>query len=291
MRPGRSSVTAARLAVMTHRPTADMVPPDGLTVGGAASVVGVTVRTLHHWDEVGLAGPSQRTSGGHRLYDAADVARLHRVRLYRELGVPLAEIAELLDAPTEDAEESLTRQRDQVREHIARLERSADALDRLIEARRSGILLPHDEQVAIFGTTWQPSRQFRLEAREALGRQRAVGAVRRTRGGPEPRGLASRHGAGDVEELHADLAKALREGVLPGSGRANALAEQHRASMGAYFDCTHSMQVCLARSYTEDPGFRSFYDDLERGLAEWLRDVVDANALAHGIDPETATWA
>jgi hypothetical protein len=50
------------------------------------------------------------------------------------------------------------------------------------------------------------------------------------------------------------------------------------------------MHVCMARSYTEEPGFRSFYDDIEQGLAEWLRDVVDANALAHGVDPETATW-
>lgn len=271
---------------MTHRSKADAVPPDGLTVGGAASVVGVTVRTLHHWDEVGLAGPSQRTSGGHRLYDAADVARLHRVRLYRELGVPLAEIAQLLDAPTADAEESLTRQRDQVREHIARLERSADALDRLIEARRSGILLPHDEQVAIFGTTWQPSRQ--LEARERWGdsEQWAQYAERAADRSPED----WRRIMADLEVLHADLAKALRDGVLPGSGRANALAERHRASMGAYFDCTHSMHVLVARSYAEDPGFRSFYDDIEQGLAEWLRDVVDANALAHGVDPETATW-
>lgn len=278
---------AARLAVMTHRSTADAVPPDGLTVGGAASVVGVTVRTLHHWDEVGLARPSQRTLGGHRLYDAADVARLHRVRLYRELGVPLAEIAELLDAPTEDAEESLTRQRDQVREHIARLQRSADALDRLIEARRSGILLPHDEQVAIFGTTWQPSRQ--LEARDRWGdsAQWAQYAERAADRSPEDwrRIMAS------VEVLHADLAKALRDGVLPGSNRANALAEQHRASMGAYFDCTHAMHVLMARSYAEDPGFRSFYDDIEQGLGEWLRDIVDANALAHGVDPETATWS
>jgi hypothetical protein len=60
--------------------------------------------------------------------------------------------------------------------------------------------------------------------------------------------------------------------------------------MGTYFDCTHSMHVCLARSYVDDPGFRSFYDDLAQGLARWLRDAVDANARAHGVDPTTATW-
>jgi DNA-binding transcriptional MerR regulator len=271
---------------MTHQGTMDAVPPDGLTVGGAASVVGVTVRTLHHWDEMELVRPSQRTSGGHRLYDAADVARLHRVRLYRELGVPLAEIAALLAASSDDAEMSLTRQRDQVREHIRRLERAADALDRLIEARRSGVLLSPEEQVAIFGATWQPSWQAGARERWGDSEQWAQYAERAADRSPED----WRRIMADVEALHAELAAALRAGVLPGSDRANALAERHRASMSTYFDCTRSMHVCLARSYVEDPGFRSFYDDIEQGLADWLRAVVDANARAHGVDPATATW-
>jgi DNA-binding transcriptional MerR regulator len=271
---------------MTHQGTTDAVPPDGLTVGGAASAVGVTVRTLHHWDEVGLARPSQRTSGGHRLYDAADVARLHRVRLYRELGVPLADIGALLDAPTDDAEDSLRRQLDQVREHIRRLERSADALDRLIEARRSGILLSPGEQVEIFGEHWEPSQQLAARDRWGDSEQWAQYAERAADRSPED----WRRIMADVEALHGDLAMAVREGVRPGSERANALAERHRASMSTYFDCTHSMHVCLARSYVDDPGFLKFYDDIEVGLAGWLRDIVDANALARGVDPATATW-
>ncbi|WP_274992024.1 MerR family transcriptional regulator [Promicromonospora iranensis] len=279
-------MTAARLGRMTHPGTADAVPPDGLTVGGAASVVGVTVRTLHHWDEVGLARPSQRTSGGHRLYDAADVARLHRVRLYRELGVPLADIGALLSAPTDDAEDSLRRQLDQVREHIRRLERSADALDRLIEARRSGILLSPEEQVEIFGERWDPSQQLQARDRWGDSEQWAQYAERAADRSPED----WRRIMADVEALHGDLATAVREGVRPGSERANALAERHRASMSTYFDCTRSMHACLARSFVDDPGFLTFYDDIEVGLAGWLRDIVDANALAHGVDPATATW-
>lgn len=272
---------------MTHPGLADAVPPDGLTVGGAASVVGVTVRTLHHWDELGLAGPSRRTSGGHRLYDAADVARLHRVRLYRELGVPLAEIVRLLASSADDAEASLRRQRDQVRERIRGLERSADALDRLIEARRAGVLLAPEEQVAIFGATWEPS--WPLQARQRWGdsEQWAQYAERSAGRGPED----WRRIIEDVEALHADLADAVRDGVPPGSAQGITLAERHRASMGAYFHCTHSMHVCLGRTYVSDPGFRSFYDDLAPGLAAWLRDAIDANARANGVDPETAAWA
>lgn len=271
---------------MTSTSSTDAVPPDGLTVGGAASVVGVTVRTLHHWDELGLARPSRRTTGGHRLYDAADVARLHRVRLYRELGLPLADIAALLDAPADDAEESLLRQRDEVREHIARLERSAGALDRIIEARRSGVLLSPEEQVAIFGEQWRPERTAQARERWGDGAQWAQYAERAADRAPED----YRRIVADLDALHAELGAAVRAGVPPGSERAGALAERHRASVGVYFDCTHSMHVCLARTYVDDPGFRAFYDGIEPGLAVWLRDAVDANARAHGVDPETATW-
>src|SRR5699024_2103195 len=69
------------------------------TVGAVASLVGVTVRTLHHWDEIGLAGPSERTAAGYRLYTAADVARIHRVLVYRELGVSLDALMSQTTAP------------------------------------------------------------------------------------------------------------------------------------------------------------------------------------------------
>lgn len=60
--------------------------------------------------------------------------------------------------------------------------------------------------------------------------------------------------------------------------------------MGVYFDCTHSMQVILGRMNVDDPEFRSNYDSIEPGLAVWLSEVIDANARAHGVDPETAAW-
>ena len=114
--------------------------PDGLTVGAVASRVGVTVRTLHHWDAIGLVRPSGRTAGGYRLYSAADVARVHRVLIHRELGLPLDTIAELLDAPASDATVSLEQQRAQLLDRVSRLQGMVDAIDRLIkQSKPSGV--------------------------------------------------------------------------------------------------------------------------------------------------------
>ncbi|WP_255364986.1 MerR family transcriptional regulator [Cellulosimicrobium sp. I38E] len=259
---------------------------DALTVGDAARAVGVTVRTLHHWDAVGLVRPSERTAAGYRLYSPSDVARLRRVVAYRELDVSLEDIPELLDAPGDDAVDALRRHRTLLGERIARMERTAQALDRLVEARERGLLLTPAEQVALFGATWDPA--WPAEARERWGDtpQWAQYAERSAdRSLDDWRDLAD-----GVAALEADLAAACREGAAPSSPRGIALAERHRASIGAHFDCTPARHVCLARRFVEDDGFRAHYDGLAPGLAAWLRAAVEANARAHGVDPATASW-
>ncbi|WP_366180669.1 TipAS antibiotic-recognition domain-containing protein [Actinomyces timonensis] len=94
----------------------------------------------------------------------------------------------------------------------------------------------------------------------------------------------------DSDQLVADLAAAMRQGVQPGSERANALAEQHRASIAYWFDTSHSKQVLIARGYVTDPRFTAYYDAVEPGLAAWIKEVIDANAATHGVDPATAAW-
>src|ERR687887_2849616 len=94
-----------------------------LRIGELARVAGVTVRTLHHYDELGLLRPSERTSGGHRLYTADDVQRLYRLLALRGLGLPLDEVGALLESEDGVA--------DTVRRHLARVEQQLEALTRL----------------------------------------------------------------------------------------------------------------------------------------------------------------
>lgn len=278
-------MTAETLGRVTSDPRPRRVG-DALTVGDAAAAVGVTVRTLHHWDAVGLVRPSARTSAGYRLYAPTDVARLRRVAAYRELDVALEDIPELLDAPGDDAVDALRRHRALLGERIARMERTADALDRLLDARERGLLLTPAEQVALFGETWDPA--WPAEARERWGDtpQWAQYAERSAE-----RSLDDWQDLADtVATLEADLAAACRDGVEPTSAQGLALAERHRASIGAHFDCTPARHVCLARRFVEDEGFRAHYDGLAPGLATWLRAAVEANARSCGVDPATATW-
>jgi MerR family transcriptional regulator, thiopeptide resistance regulator len=268
------------------RDNGGMTSEDGRTVGRAAELVGVSVKTLHHWDAIGLASPSGRSRGGYRLYSDADLARLQRITVYRELGFPLAEITALLEDPATDAREHLRRQRALLAERRERLEAMSRAVDRLLEAFEGGLGLSAEEQVAIFGRGWDPGLVGEAADRWGDTPQWAQYAERAAERTPEDwkRIAAATH------ELNDDLAAAVRAGTQPGSAAANELAERHRALMSTYFDCTHAMHVCMSRRSTVDERFAEHWDRLEPGLAVWLQEAIAANAQAHGVDPATATW-
>ena len=107
---------------------------------GQAEQYGVTVRTLHHYDEIGLLVPSERTSAGYRLSTSEqDIARLQHVVVYRRLGFALEEIALLLDDPSADVGEHLRRQREAVMSRLDEMRELVTAIDRALEKEMSGV--------------------------------------------------------------------------------------------------------------------------------------------------------
>ncbi|QRP44788.1 MerR family transcriptional regulator [Amycolatopsis sp. FDAARGOS 1241] len=260
---------------------------EGLTVGRAAALVGVSVKTLHHWDAIGLVRPSERTCAGYRVYSGDDVARVHRVLVYRELGFPLAQIGRLLDDPAVDAHAHLHRQRTELVERIERLQTMVSAVDTMLAATKSGLQLTPEQQVEIFGSDWHPEWAGEAEDRWGDSPQWAQYAERAATMSPADWEKI----AAEVEQLNSDLATARTAGITPGSPEANALAERHRATMAVYFDCPHARHVCLGRLLSSpEEGFAEYYGKLAPDLASWLRDAINANAEAHGVDPATATW-
>lgn len=258
----------------------------GLTVGQAAARLGVTVRSLHHWDEIGLARPSSRSAAGYRLYTESDCERLRRIVVYRELGLELETIRSVLDDPGTGTVEALRAQQTQLAERIKRLTALSDDLDRMIDAQEHGLLMTAEEQTATFGPEWDP--HWQAEARQRYGattqwQQYAERSASRT--------AADWHDiAKATTALDQALADALDAGIEPGSPEANALVDRHREVFSAYFPITRQTQVVLGRMYEADPKFTAHYDGVRAGLAAWLRRIIDASARANGIDPDTATW-
>jgi DNA-binding transcriptional MerR regulator len=244
---------------------------DAITVGAVAALTGVSVRTLHHYDHIGLVVPNVRTPAGYRGYTDADVERLHLVLVYRSVGLPLDEIRALLDDPSADVLEHLRRQHRLLLDQADRLQHTIKAVEELMNAHRQGIQLTAEEQIEIFGST-AFSEEYAAEAEERWGETDAW---------KQSQQRVSRLSKEDWIAIKADgdalleaLAQAKRNNVEPGSDAANALAARHRASIERFYDCGDEMHRNLVQMYLADERFTRYYDDVEPGLTQFVHDIV-----------------
>ena len=250
-----------------------------MNVGEVAALAGVTVRTLHHYDRIGLLSPSGRTAAGYRQYAPADLDRLHQVLLYRELGFPLEEVATLLDDPSADPEAHLRRQHRLLRDRLERTSAMVAAVEKEMEARSMGISLTPEERFEVFGE--HDPAQYDAEVRGALGRDGRLRAVQAADGGVHEGRLGADQGGGGAIERR--FAEALRSGVPADSPEAMDIAEEHRQQISRnFYDCPPQMHAGLGRMYVEDERFTAHYEEIAPGLAQYVSTAVQANAARQG---------
>ena len=244
------------------------------TVSDLARISGVTVRTLHHYDAIGLLEPSGRTQAGYRLYSSADATRLGRILVYRACGLPLADIATALDE--DDPVGHLRRQLALLDARRDDLDRQRETLRRALEARIMGISLDPEEMLEVFGE--HDPTQHATEAEERWGDTDAYRESHR-RTSSYTKEDWQRLGA-ESEEIEAELAACLLDGEPSDGPRAMAAAERHRLHIDRWFyPCSYDMQVGLAEMYVADPRFTAHYDDRAPGLAAYVHDAILANAV------------
>jgi MerR family transcriptional regulator, thiopeptide resistance regulator len=250
-----------------------------VNVGEVAALAGVTVRTLHHYDRIGLLSPSERTAAGYRRYTPSDLDRLHRVLVYRELGFPLEEIATLLDDPDADPVAHLRRQLRLLRDRLERTQAMVAAVEKEMEARTMGIRLSPEERFEVFGEN-DPA-QYEAEAEERWGETDAYKeSRRRTASYTKDDWLRIKEEGADIERRFAE---ALRSGAAPDSAQAMDLAEEHRQQISRnFYDCPPEMHAGLGRMYVEDERFTAHYEQVAPGLAQYVSTAVQANAARQG---------
>ncbi|HEY0401202.1 MAG TPA: MerR family transcriptional regulator [Blastococcus sp.] len=246
-----------------------------MNVGEVAALAGVTVRTLHHYDRIGLLSPSGRTAAGYRQYSAADLDRLHQVLLYRELGFSLEDVATLLDAPDADPEAHLRRQHRLLRDRLERTRAMVAAVEKEMEARSMGISLTPEERFEVFGD-WLPE-EYEAEAEEKWGDTDAWAQSQwRTRSYSKNDWVRIKAEGDDIERR---FAAALQSGAAPDSAEAMDLAEEHRQQITRnFYDCPPAMHAGLGRMYVEDERFTAHYEQIAPGLAQYVSAAVQANA-------------
>ncbi len=244
------------------------------TVGDVSEMTGVTVRTLHHYDEIGLLRPSGRSDAGYRLYAYADLTRLQEILVWRALGFSLNDIQATLDDPAYDRIAALRRQRELVERESERLGALRAALDSAIAAEEKGTTM---QEHAMF-EGFDPA-EYEEEVRERWGHTDAYRESTRR---------VAAYGEADWREIRAEwdaivteLAAAMAAGEPAAGERATAAAERHRQHITRWFyECPHAMHKGLGEMSAADPRFARNYDQVAPGLAGYVRDAFAANADA-----------
>lgn len=242
------------------------------TVGDLAKLTGVTVRALHHYDEIGLVRPSQRSAAGYRLYSDDDVQRLHQVLLLRELGMPLDQIAAAIDRAS-SREDLLREHRTALLARRDRLDAMVAAIDAALATSQKGTAMQPEDVKNLF-QGFDPS-QYEDEAKARWGQTEAYQeSARRTKGyGPAEWAQIQTESA----TIYAELATLMKAGVPAGDARAQELVERHRLHIDRWFyPCSVEMHAALGAMYVADARFAANLDKVAPGFSRYLSEAIAA---------------
>ncbi|MFC1791169.1 MerR family transcriptional regulator [Gemmatimonadota bacterium] len=249
--------------------------PKRLTVSQVARVAKVTVRTLHHYDELRLLVPSERSGKGYRLYSPDDLQRLHQILLFRELGFGLDGIREVLEAPAFDLAKALRAQGELLKERVNRTQTVIQAVESAIQALEGGKAM--DAEKMFDGFEGFEDSEHEEEVKERWGETDAYKeSMKRAK-------IYSKEDwariKAEADEIKGRLAELFSAGHRAEDEESMDAAEAHRLHIdGSFYPCSHQMHVGLGQMYTADPRFIEHYDKRAPGLAAFVEAAIRANA-------------
>jgi len=233
-----------------------------LRVGDLARRAGLTVRTLHHYDAIGLVSPRRRTAAGYRLYGREDVARLLRVLLLRRLGLTLPEVQGCIDGPEGALAAVLRRQLDRMRQQIELQQHALGRLEIMTSRLEHGEHASLDELVETMETCAMFEKYYTPEQKEQIER-------RGRELGPE------RIAAVEAEwpRLIAEVKAAQESGVDPASPEVQALMERWRGLLREFTGGDPGIQKSLNQMYAKEPAVRQ-RTGIDEGLMEYVAKAM-----------------
>ena len=215
--------------------------PPPWKVGELARRTGVSVRTLHHYDEIGLLSPSHRSEAGYRLYTEADVVRLQQIRSLRTLGFSLEEIGSFLKRPDVTPDRVLQLHIAHLKEQIGIQQRLCDRMEAVAKRWRSDETVPTEEFLKIIEVTTMLDKYYTPEQMEELRQRReALGEDR------------MRQAEVDWKELMEQVQAEMDRGTDPADERVQQLARRWMGLVQEFTGGNPGITQSLGRMYKEE---------------------------------------
>ncbi|WP_033826441.1 MerR family transcriptional regulator [Bacillus andreraoultii] len=243
------------------------------TIQKLANIAGISTRTLRYYDEIDLLKPAKMNSSGYRIYGGKEVNRLQQIMFYRELGVPLETIKEIISNPNFDEKAALQSHLHYLLEKKAQIDLLIDNVRKTIANKKGGKEMSDQERFIGFKKQLieENEKKYGKEIREKYGKETVDASNKKLIDMSETE-------YNEANKLSGEINAALREAMKTGnpqSEQAKKVAFMHKKWLSYYWpQYSEEAHRGLAQMYVDDERFKSYYDEIELGAAQFLRDAI-----------------
>lgn len=233
----------------------------------AAQLSGVSVKTLHHYDKIGLLVPA-KSENGYRTYSQVDLERLQVILYYKYLGFSLEKIAELLSQDDQALLPHLLRQLEYLQQERDRLDTLISTLQKTIQEEKGERKMTMKEKFA--GFTYEDNQKYQQKAVEEYGQEVMAEALARQNGREEESAAA-------FNQVFQSLAENMQQGLSVDAAENQEQAAQLLQAIRTYgFDCSIEVFGHIGKGYVYNPEFKENIDKFGPGTAQYTADVIAA---------------
>lgn len=243
------------------------------TVQKLANLAGISTRTLRYYDEIGILKPTRLSSSGYRIYGQTEVDTLQHILFYRELGLSLDNIKDMITSPTFDSVTVLKQHLEQLQSKRKQLDVLIRNVDKTIAATEGRKVMSDQEKFEGFKQTMvdENEKKYGEEIRKNYG-DKAIDQSNAKLKGMTPQQYE------EVTQLENEVKAKLAEAYIqgdPSSELAQNAADLHKQWLTYYWrEYNKEAHAGLAQMYVDDERFRAYYDAVQPGSAEFLRDAI-----------------
>src|SRR5215208_2997023 len=237
------------------------------TVKQLSKLAGVTPRTLHHYDAIGLLKPSRVGDNGYRYYGEESVLRLQQILFYRELGIPLEDIKKIMGRRDFDVLGALYSHRDALQKQVSRLNRLINTVDNTIDHLKGNNTM--SDKAYFEGFSEEEQEKHALEAEQIYDPETVRESNRKWKAYSAAKKEAI---MAEGKAIYMDMVAAMPKGA--DSKEVQGIVERWRKHMDYFWTPRLEQLLALANGYHDDPRFRANFDKMHPQLAEFMREAV-----------------
>ena len=244
------------------------------TVKQLSKLAGVTPRTLHHYDEIGLLKPSRVGENGYRYYGEESVLRLQQILFYRELGMPLEDIKKIMGRRDFDVLGALYSHKEALQKQVLRLNRLITTVDNTIHHLKGTTIM--SEKGLFEGFSEEQQEEYAAEAEKMYDPE----TVRESNRKWKAYSAAKKESIlAEGNAIYTDMIAAMPKGA--GSQEVQAIVERWRRHMDYFWNPNLDQLQAIANGYNDDPRFKANFDKMHPQLAEFMREAVRVYVANH----------